>query len=164
MGSLPDCKSARIHMKQEKVSINSTFYSWRENPVVWNKAPGFFKHAFLQQRSKFQNILLTPDLQSAAGPCTNMIFASFFLRNVLQMKKISIYSFCPPISFRWTGREALTGRRVGCGAPERSVRGDLLRYRSRYWSFRPPVLLFLKGVKENNCFSEYIGGCPESAG
>ena len=36
-------------MKQEKVSINSTFYSWRENPVVWNKAPGFFKHAFLQR-------------------------------------------------------------------------------------------------------------------
>lgn len=67
-GPAADCKSARIHMKQEKVSINSTFYSWRENPVVWNKAPGFFKHAFLQQRSKFQNILLTPDLQSGKEP------------------------------------------------------------------------------------------------
>ncbi|KXT55253.1 hypothetical protein, partial [Akkermansia sp. KLE1798] len=65
--NMPDCKSARIHMKQEKVSINSTSYSCRENTVVWNKAPEFFKHAFLQQRSKFQNILLTPDLQSVLG-------------------------------------------------------------------------------------------------
>ena len=153
----------------------SSFFIWPDNWFIVSRkhisAKDQSKRSFLKKnnlrsiKDLFSNIrhclrICNPPL----GRAQTWFFLLFFLRNVLQMKKISIYSFCPPISFRWTGREALTGRRVGCGAPERSVGGDLLRYRSRYWSFRPPVLLFLKGVKENNCFSEYIGGCPESAG